>query len=127
MRQMYQDTAGPTGLSPYQIVYGRERHNAGVPYEQVCGVKNLYVPGSFGSVDYTLAPSVRARGLKVLGLAKKDLLGDLFADAENARGPCFVQRKIVHLTIHGENSMMRSEVGSGPTRLLIKWTPSLKR
>ena len=60
---------------------------------QVCGVKNLYVPGSFGSVDYTLAPSVRARGLKELGLTEKGLLVDLFADAENAQRSLFCSKE----------------------------------
>ena len=60
---------------------------------QVCGVKNLYVPGSFRSVDYTLAPSVRARGVKVLGLTEKDLLVDLFADAENAQRSLFCSKE----------------------------------
>ena len=55
-------------------------------------MKNLYVPGSFGSVDYTLAPSVRARGFKVLGLTEKDLLVDLFADAENAQRSLFMEQ-----------------------------------
>ena len=35
VRQMYNDTAGPTGFPPYQTVYGRERHNAVLPYEEV--------------------------------------------------------------------------------------------
>ena len=32
---MYQDTPGPTGLSPYEIVYGRQRHEASPPFEGV--------------------------------------------------------------------------------------------
>ena len=43
--------------------------------------------------DYTLAPSVRARGLKVLGLTEKDLLLDLFADAENAQRSLFCSKE----------------------------------
>ena len=35
VRQLYHDTAGLSGLSPYQIVSGRERQNAGMPYEGV--------------------------------------------------------------------------------------------
>ena len=35
VRQLYHDMAGLSGLSPYQRVYCRERHNAGVPYEGV--------------------------------------------------------------------------------------------
>ena len=49
--QMYHDRAGPTGLSPYQIVYGRERHNAGVPYE---GVKAEAAEAWFQKQKYIL-------------------------------------------------------------------------
>ena len=30
--RMYHDTPGESGISPYQIVFGRERNLAGVPY-----------------------------------------------------------------------------------------------
>ena len=35
VRRVYHDTPGPTGLSPYEIVYGRQRHEAGPPFEGV--------------------------------------------------------------------------------------------
>ena len=31
--RMYHDIPGPTGLSPYQIIFGRHRPLAGLPYE----------------------------------------------------------------------------------------------
>ena len=79
-------------MSPDTCVETNTGPKCGSAMTQVCGVKNLYVPGSFGSVDYTLAPSVRARGLKVLGLTEKDLLVDLFADAENAQRSLFCSK-----------------------------------
>ena len=35
VRRVYHDTPGPMGLSPYEIVYGRQRHEAGPPFEGV--------------------------------------------------------------------------------------------
>jgi len=32
VRQLYHDTPGITGFSPYEIVYGRTRHDGGVPF-----------------------------------------------------------------------------------------------
>ena len=59
---------------------------------QVRKVKYLYVPGCFGSVDYTLHPSVRARGLMSLGLNEKDLTIDLFATPSNAQRSLFCSK-----------------------------------
>ena len=33
MLRAYHDTPGESGLSPFQIMFGRERSLAGVPYE----------------------------------------------------------------------------------------------
>ena len=57
-----------------------------------------YRPGSFGSVDYTLTPSVRASGLRQLGLTEEDVAIDLFASEDNAQAPLFCT---------SENSAMR--------------------
>lgn len=38
VRRVYHDTPGLTGYSPYEIVFGRKRHEAGPPYEGVTAV-----------------------------------------------------------------------------------------
>ena len=48
-----------------------------------------YQPGSFGSVDYTLTPCVRADGLRQLGLTSDHMAIDLFASEANAQAPLF--------------------------------------
>ena len=43
--RIYHDTPGESGISPYQIVFGRERHLAGAPYEPLreCESANVFL------------------------------------------------------------------------------------
>ena len=52
-------------------------------------VKNQHKPNAYKSVDYTLTPSVRACGLRKLGLNEDDVALDLFASELNAHAPIF--------------------------------------
>ena len=66
------------------------RGECNAPTEAVCdSVKNQYGPGAFESVDYTLTPSVRACGLRNLGLHESDMAIDLFSSELNAQAPIF--------------------------------------
>ena len=77
----------------------RVRGECNTPTERVCdSVDNHRRPGAFASVDYTLTPSVRACGLRKLGLNEDDLLMDLLASELNAQALIFCT---------SENSAMR--------------------
>ena len=75
------------------------------------GKARQYRPGSFGSVDYTLTPSVRASGLRQRGLNEGDVAIDLFASEDNAQAPLFCT---------SENSVMRYS-WTGLCRQTNKW------
>ena len=54
--RMYHDMVGESGLSPFQIVFGRERNLAGVPYEipRECEGAEVFF-ARMGEVDKTVA------------------------------------------------------------------------
>jgi len=83
------------------------RGECNTPTERVCdSVKSTLcdekkasgLSKAFASVDYTLTPSVRACGLRKLGLNEDDVAIDLFASELNAQAPIFCT---------SENSAMR--------------------
>ena len=37
VQRLYHDTPGPSGYSPHKLVFGRDRHLAGVPYAGTLG------------------------------------------------------------------------------------------
>ena len=72
--------------------------------ERVCDdVKNQHKPNAYKSVDSKLTPSVRACGLRKLGLSEDEVAIDLFASEFNAQAPMFYTR---------ENSAMRYSLTS---------------